>query len=369
MQVHKITQAKKLKLRKFTMPGEVNDIGLKPQVGYFITMNPGYAGRQELPENLKVLFRYVAMMVPDRRIIMKVKLASVGFSDFEPLSVKFFSLYGLCEEQLSNQRHYDFGLRNILSVLRTCGATKRENLDGDEEMLCMRTLRDMNLSKLVADDVLLFQSLLADIFPKQKEPQKMVYENMEAGIEKQFKKLMYQNTDKFHLKVVQLYETQVVRHGYMLIGLSGVGKSVIIEILTESFADWDIQTRVIRMNPKAITDTQMYGKKSATDEWTPGVFSKLWETYIHKNKSSKNWWLCCDGPVDTLWIESLNTVLDDNRILTLASGDRLPMSENLKLVFEVENLNNASPATVSRCGIVYVDPLDLGYPCLIRTYI
>jgi dynein heavy chain len=113
----------------------------------------------------------------------------------------------------------------------------------------------------------------------------------------------------------------------------------------------------------------MYGKKSATDEWTPGVFSKLWEMYIHKNKSSKNWWILCDGPVDTLWIESLNTVLDDNRILTLASGDRLPMSENLKLVFEVENLNNASPATVSRCGIVYVDPLDLGYPCLIQTFI
>jgi dynein heavy chain len=98
MQVLKITQAKRLKLRKFQFPGEVNDIGLKPQVGYFITMNPGYAGRQELPENLKVLFRYVAMMVPDRKIIMKVKLASVGFSNFEPLSVKFFSLYGLCEE-------------------------------------------------------------------------------------------------------------------------------------------------------------------------------------------------------------------------------------------------------------------------------
>jgi dynein heavy chain len=178
---------------------------------------------------------------------------------------------------------------------------------------------------------------------------------MEAGVDKQFEKLMYQNTDKFHLKVVQLYETQVVRHGYMLIGLSGVGKSVIIEVLTESFADWEVQTRVIKMNPKAITDTQMYGKKSATDEWTPGVFSKLWEQYTHKNKSSKNWWILCDGPVDTLWIESLNTVLDDNRILTLASGDRLPMSENLKLVFEVENLNNASPATVSRCGIVYVD--------------
>jgi dynein heavy chain len=112
----------------------------------------------------------------------------------------------------------------------------------------------------------------------------------------------------------------------------------------------------------------MYGCKSVTDEWTPGVFSSLWERYNDKVKSKKDWWLLCDGPVDTLWIESLNTVLDDNKILTLSSGDRLPMAEHVKIVFEVENLNNASPATVSRCGIVFVSPFALGFECLIDTY-
>ena len=85
-QVLAITNAMRARATTFTFPGDTQEIYLNNHVGYFITMNPGYAGRQELPENLKVLFRGVAMMVPDREIIIKVRLCSVGYQSFPELA-------------------------------------------------------------------------------------------------------------------------------------------------------------------------------------------------------------------------------------------------------------------------------------------
>lgn len=318
------------------------------------------------------------MMVPDREIIIKVKLASVGYEFINGLSKKFNMLYKLCEEQLSKQRHYDFGLRNILSVLRTAGNTKRKETKPDmaftpekkeffEEFLLMRSLRDMNMSKLVFDDIPLFEGLLKDIFPRQVSADKVNHAHVESRIPTVIKKRPELiNRPEFSLKIIQVYETSEVRHGFMLLGLSITGKTTILSTLTEVLSDVPgrLTYRIIKMNPKAITDKEMYGVKSEiSDDWIPGVFSTLWQK-CNSRSSKFNIWLTCDGPVDTLWIENLNTVLDDNKILTLANGERIPMTDQCKLVFEVENLNNASPATVSRCGQIYISPNDLGTTAL-----
>ena len=121
-------------------------------------MNPGYAGRSNLPENLKKLFKSVAMNVPDRQVIAQVMLFSQGFKFAENLALKIIPFFDVCHEQLSSQQHYDFGLRALKSVLLYAGNLKRqskgcENEEAEQKVL-IRSIRETVFPKLHSADLI-----------------------------------------------------------------------------------------------------------------------------------------------------------------------------------------------------------------------
>lgn len=154
---------------------EGRDIKLNNTCGIFITMNPTYAGRVELPDNLKPLYRPVAMMVPDFDLIAEIILFSLGFVSAKILAVKIVTLYHLASRQLSHQDHYDFGLRTVKAVLLMAGQVKKNFISDqrrkgrltevEEAQVLMQALYDTNLPKFLKDDVILFENLMNDLFP------------------------------------------------------------------------------------------------------------------------------------------------------------------------------------------------------------
>ncbi|RXM28913.1 Cytoplasmic dynein 2 heavy chain 1 [Acipenser ruthenus] len=353
------------------------EVELDPNSGIFITLNPagkGYGGRQKLPDNLKQLFRPVAMSRPDNELIAEVILYSEGFKDGKILGRKLVAIFNLSRELLTPQQHYDWGLRALKTVLRGCGSLlqqlkKNENKETIKEShIVVQALRLNTMSKLTFTDCSRFDALVRDVFPGV-DFKDVEYKELTTALQAVFEEAKLEIIPSQMKKALELYEQLRQRMGVVIVGPSGAGKSTLWRMLKAALGKNDKVVKQYTMNPKAMPRQQLLGHIDMdTREWSDGVLTNSARQVVREPQEVSSW-IICDGDIDPEWVESLNSVLDDNRLLTMPSGERIQFGPNVNFLFETHDLSCASPATISRMGMIFLSDEDTDVNSLVKSWL
>uniref|UniRef100_A0AAY5F0X4 Cytoplasmic dynein 2 heavy chain 1 n=1 Tax=Electrophorus electricus TaxID=8005 RepID=A0AAY5F0X4_ELEEL len=344
------------------------EVELDPNSGVFITLNPagkGYGGRQKLPDNLKQLFRPVAMTSPDNELIAEVILYSEGFKEGKELGRKLVAIFNLARELLTPQQHYDWGLRALKTVLRGCGSLLQLQR---KHGLVVQALRLNTMSKLTFADSARFDALVRDVFPGV-DFRDVEYEALSTALLAAYEEACLEVIPSQMKKALELYEQLKQRMGVVVVGPSGAGKSTLWRLLRAALGRLGLQVKQYTVNPKAMPRQQLLGHIDMdTREWTDGVLTSSARQVVREPQEVSSW-IVCDGDIDPEWVESLNSVLDDNRLLTMPSGERIQFGPNVNFLFETHDLSCASPATISRMGMIFLSDEDTAVGSLLRAWL
>lgn len=375
------------------VPFKKQHVEVNRDLAIFITTNPAYMFRSEMPDNLKTLFRPIAVTFADKQMICEIRFYAEGYSLSALISQKLVTCFDVMEQQLSKQPHYDFSLRTIISVLAHAGTLKKTLLTTDEQLLLKIAISDMIKPKLVSDDEDIFEMIMNSIFNEGKEGNRLVTDSISKDnyfreeIKQEIAFKGYCGSSYLVTQTVQLYNYMKIKHSVMLVGDSLSGKSTCLKILqslSTNKAKKDMKNEfpefanvhITTLYPKSIEIDDFYGKQVTSAQGTDSVYQEGLLPYhlkelcnMKKDESRFVKWLVLDGPVDSLWIESMNTLLDETKMLSLPSGYRINLKPDVKVVFETENLSQATPATVSRVGLIFFEANKLSWFPIARNWL
>ncbi|XP_028405416.1 dynein heavy chain domain-containing protein 1-like isoform X2 [Dendronephthya gigantea] len=206
-------------------------------------------------------------------------------------------------------------------------------------------------------------------------------------------------------KVIQLYQVLQINHAVIILGLSGTGKTTIYKTLCKAINSLNTQSasrvsekgkhaeteqpKYPKINltvlfPRSMSESELFGRiDPVTNFWSDGIVVKCARNALAVKNASEmlsskathsaarsdyHQWIVLDGPLDHGCVDQMNLLLDDSRSLSLASGEVVPLSESMNFLLEVDDLQNAAPTIVSRCGIVYCPDNTVGWKSVFKSW-
>ncbi|XP_030763708.1 cytoplasmic dynein 2 heavy chain 1 [Sitophilus oryzae] len=376
MLIQSIQEALKNNLKTMKLGGF--EATVNKHCGVFVTLNPageGYGGRNKLPDNLKQLFRPVIMTRPDHEQIARTLLYCDGYNNADIIAKKIVEVFEMSSKLMSKQSHYDWGLRAIKTALGGCQMaikkhkiTDKSPLSLNQELcLVVGSLKMDVISKLTAVDSIKFQELLKNVF-EDISVENTNEEELTKAIKASFVDLKLIPNEIQVGKCLEFYKQLKQRMGVAIIGPPSSGKSTILKLLEKALSKIHQKIKCYPLNPKSMPRKLLLGHVDHLNQWNDGVLTSYGALVSSESKDTWSW-IICDGDLDPEWVESLNSVLDDNRLMTLPSGWRIHFDTNVNFVFETDSLKNASPATISRLGIVYLSENDAVFSDYIKGFL
>ena len=392
-QIRIIQHAAMAQKTKFDLEGE-QVIPRWTTFAVITTLNAALDRRSELPCNLVAALRPCSMMKPDLVMILEVSLLSEAFVYASSCAQQILAVHRACAEEFFAHREWSFGLQESKSVIRA-GASLLEDASSETHTtraiyLSLDVNRELGESQLIWDALVhvhkaqfsgaeldRFETIMKCAFPQagkdrptaptQLTPQ-LNQASIECGVEL---------NSKLCDKILQLHDSLQARRGTIILGEAGVGKTTMYQVVAQALAYADEQPEVRVIYPKATSVQHLWGHLE-NDEWIEGLLTNVlvnvakstdaeqtcaWFTgknraaNLEKHYESKTEvaprWIVFDGAIDPFWADNLNSLLDHDTQLSLSQGVVLPLMLHDRFIFEASDVTNASPATISRLGVVH----------------
>ncbi|XP_078034863.1 dynein axonemal heavy chain 7 [Augochlora pura] len=367
-----IAQAISANLRAISLEGSL--LNLNPTGHICTTTNLGSFKYHKLPDNLKILFRRMHMMVPDINKIVEIELFAAGIIESKSLALKLTTFYKVLSEQLQCKLCNTFNINSAKVVVQSLTYLKRSFPDEDEIVLLLRSIIDVNLSKLCSLDTIIFQNIVSNMFPDTSllHPD---YKIFLSALETICESRNLHIHDDFKLKIIQAFELLYIHQAVIIVGDPLVGKTEILNVLKnvlislhDQGVEYGTDVKLEIIIPGISNVDQLYGHFDEKSKiWKDGICSQVFRSV--SDEFFKKKWMVFDAPLKDAWVESLYTVLDANKVLHLTSGEKIYITNSVSIIFETTSIVEASPAFLSRCGVVYVESQFLHWRSHVKTHI